>query len=886
MRILPRLVSLWNTLFRKKRLENELDDELRFTLETLTDRYIAGGMAADAARRAAIQALGGPGGFAHVREEVRQGRIGAGLDGLVLDLRHAWRRLSTAPGLTSVIVVTLALGIGANTAIFSVVHAMLLEPLPYRNADRLVFIWLDRSDVGYPRGPLSWPDLRDLREGSRTIADFGGIWATGTVALTGHGDPEQLRSALVTPNFFQVLGAESALGRTFRAEDSAPGAPPTVLLGWDLFERRFGADPSIVGRQILVNEESATVVGVMPKSFRLLLPPDSSVPDGLQVWLPIFADVEQWPRGSLFLRVIGRMRPGVTIAEARGDVAAIAHRITGELGTRRVFTTVALQADDVREIRGPLLALFAGVGILLMIACVNVASLLIARAASHARETAVRIALGASRGRLVRQSLIEGLLLMLLGAAAGLLAGSVGLRVLLAFTPESLSRLSASSIDGTVLVFTLGLSLAWGLLFSLAPIVQLWRTDVSGTLAGGGSRLLAAPVRYRTRRTLVVLQIALSVVLLVGAALLVRTFVKVQGVDPGFRSDRHLTFRVALPGRRYGTAEALAEGMGELQRRIAALPGVTGVGAISHVPYDDLPNWGLTYALAGASTTGGAPFANARAISPGLFETLGVPLVEGRFFTDDDRRSNNPVVIVDDALADRLWPGRSAIGQQFLLGQGEPTRRVSVIGVVRHLKLRSLIDDLIPQIYLPYRLWQRSPMAYVVRTDVNPSALAPDVRRAVAAFDPQLPIFDVRPFDTYVESARSIRRFTMWLAAAFALSALILTCIGVYGVLAYAVTSRRHEFGIRRALGADTRQLVRQVLQEGLRFAAAGTVGGVAGAAVAARLLQSQLYAVHPRDPVSYGAAVALLLSGAILACWIPAHRAAAISPMDALRTE
>ncbi len=427
------------------------------------------------------------------------------------------------------------------------------------------------------------------------------------------------------------------------------------------------------------------------------------------------------------------------------------------------------------------------------------------------------------------------------------------------------------------------ISVVWGVLFSLAPATELFRTGPHGSLQPR-LRSTLTPVRYRTRATLVVVQIALSVVLLIGAGLLVRAFVEVQRVDIGFRSDRHLTFRVALPDSRYGSTEAVLAAATELRRRLAALPGVTGAGAISHLPYDDLPNWGLTFALEGAPRgDSGVAKADTRSISTGLLETLGVRLVEGRFFTDDEK---TPVVIVDDMLARRLWPGRSALGQHFLLGQASPDRRVSVVGVVRHLRLRSLVEDLTPQIYIPYRIWQRSPMAYVVRTDRDPSALAADVRAAVAAFDPRLPIYDVRAMGTYVEAARATRRFTMLLAAAFAASALALTCIGVYGVLAYAVAVRRHEFGVRRALGADTVQVMREVLREGLTFAVAGSAAGLAGAAIAARLLQSQLYAVHPRDPITYGASLALLLCGAALACWIPAYRATAISPMDALRTE
>jgi predicted permease len=883
MRILRQLARLRDTLFRTHRLDRDLDEELEAAIATLAARRVASGMDPVAARRAAIAEFGGEAGLAQVRSEVREGRVGAGVDALRLDVRQAWRSLAGAPALSATIVLTLALGVGANTAIFSVVHAMLIEPLPYRDADRLLFVWLNRDDVGYARGPLSWPDFKDLREGSRTCEAFGGIWATGTVALTGDGDPEQLRAALVTPNFFDVLGARPELGRTFRTEDGVHGAAPTVLLGWELFERRYGGDPAIVGRQILVNDESATVIGVMPRTFKLLLPTDSSVPDRLQLWYPLFPDVENWPRGALFLRVIARMRPGVTLAEAREDLAAIAARINRETGGRRAFTTVALQADDVREIRGPLLALFAGVAILLLIACVNVAGLLVARAASRAKETALRLALGATRVRLIGQSLVEGLLLTTAGAALGVLVGSAALRALLAAAPDSLSRLEAAEIDLPVLAFTLGVSIAWGLIFSLAPTTELFRVDPARVLTGGSGRSSTVPVRYRTRASLVVVQIALSVVLLVGAGLLMRTFAEIRRVDPGFRSAGQWTFRMALPGSRYHTPEAVSSALGELQRRLESIPGVAGAGAISHLPYDDLPNWGLTYAAAGATDRGGSPFATTRAITPGLLETMGAQLLEGRLFTEHDRE---PVVVVDDLLARRLWPDKSAVDQHFTIGQAEPDRRVRVIGVVRHLNLRSLVDDKVPQIYVPFHVWQRSPMAFVVRTEGAPAAVAADIRSVVSAFDPRLPIFDLRRLDEYVESARSIRGFTMGLAVAFAGTALVLTCIGVYGVLAYAVASRRHEFGVRRALGADTGQVVRDVLGEGVRFAFVGCGAGLIGAALAGPFLRSQLYAVRPGDPATYAAAAALILAAAVAACWIPARRATAISPMDALRAE
>jgi putative ABC transport system permease protein len=876
MRTLRRLTSVWTTVFRRSHLDRDLDDEIRATIETLTHRYAAEGMSLDAARRAAVDDLGGTAGIIQVRENVRDGRLGAVLESMLIDLRYAWRGLRRAPGLTAVIVATLALGIGANTAIFSSVYAMLIAPLPYPHADRLAIIWLDKGQAGYPRSPLSGPDLKDLRDGSRAFDAFGGIWASGTRALTGDGPPAQLRGALVTHNFFDVLGARAAIGRTFRETDGIDGSPPTVLLGWELFERRFNADPSIVGRAIVIDDQRTTVIGVMPRSFRLLLPPDSSVPDDLQIWQPFWSGVVEQPRGNLFMRVVGRMRNGVTLDEARADVESVGRRIRDDLGEGQAFTTAALHADGVRDIRAPLLALFAGVGILLTIACVNVASLLIARAVSRSRETALRLALGASRRRLLRQSLIEGLLLTGIGAAAGVLVGGAALRALVALAPESLSRIAAARIDATVLAFTLGLSLAWGVLLSFAPAAALFTSRAPSALA-------RRPLRYHTRATLIVTQIAMSVVLLVCAGLLVRAFIRVQQVDPGFHADGRVVFRVALSESRYTTPEALVAASNDVRRRLAAIPGVTAVGAISHLPYDDLPNWYLTYAGIGSRTAGVVARADARAMSPGLFETLDVQLVDGRTFhrVDDVRR---PVAIVDEMLAGRLWPGRSAVGQEFLAGQGEPDLRVTVVGVVRHLRLRSLVDDLTPQIFVPYEQIQRSPMTYVVKTPREPLALAGDIRAAIASFDPDLPISNVRPLHDYVEGARSVRRFTMLLAVSFAACAVALTGVGVFGMLGYAVATRRREFGVRRALGADNLQVLREVLREGLSFAGAGCAAGLAAAAVASRFLEGQLYAVDPSDPVTYAASLAVVLAGAGLACWIPASRATAISPMEAVR--
>jgi putative ABC transport system permease protein len=603
---------------------------------------------------------------------------------------------------------------------------------------------------------------------------------------------------------------------------------------------------------------------------------------------PFWPDMENGPRGNLFLRVVGRMRPEATLAEAREDVAAIARNISRELGSTRQLTAIGLQADGVREIRGPLIALFAGVAILLLIASVNVAGLLVGRAVVRSHEVALRLALGAGAGRLVRLFLVEGVLLAAAGGAAGVFAGYAGLRALIALAPESLSRLEASKMDLGVLAFAA--TAAAGLLFSLAPALELLRRSALGRPLAGNWRTSTLAVRRRSRAALTTIQVALSVVLLVGAGLLVRTFVEVLRVDPGFRSEQRLTFRIAVPGR-YETREAFNAFARTIQQRIAALPGVIHAGAISHLPYADMPNWSLLY---GPETDlpPNPPSADTRAISTDLLETLGIDPVEGRFFRDEDDNPKEVPVIVDDRLARELWPDRSALGQRLTTSVagmnapiGAPNARLSVVGVVPHLRLRSLVEDFRPQIFLPWRIAQRNPMALVVATAGDPIGLAAEVRAAIASIDPLVAIYDVRPLRAYVEEARSARRFTMLLASTFAVLALALSSIGVYGVLAYAVAQRRQEIGVRSALGATAGHLTRGILREVMGSALAGCAAGLAVAAATAPLLQSQLYGVHPRDPLACGAAVVLIGIATALACWIPARRATAVSPMDALRS-
>ena len=884
MPIWPKVESFWRTVVRGRRLDDDLDEELRGYVDEIASRKIAEGIDPARARRQAVMDVGGLDG---VKERVRDVRIGRLVEETLRDVGYAWRMLRRSPGFTGAAILTLALGVGANTAIFSVVHALLIAPLPYTDPSRLVFVWADQASEGYPRAPLSGPELIDLDTRSTLFESFGAIWAT-TAALTGDNEPEQLRVGLVSHDYFSLLGAKAALGRTFEDGDWVQGPPAAILLSAAVWQRRYGSDPNIVGKRILVNGNPTTVIGVMPVGFRLLMPPDAAVPDDLEAFALLDRFLPEYPRGQRFLRVIGRMRAGVPLAAAQQDVARVgeeisrAHAYYGVAG--RKFETVLLQADSVRDIRGPLLTMFAAVAILLLIACVNVASLLIARAAARTKETAMRAALGAGNLRLLRQHLVEGLLLTALGAVAGLLLAYWGLDLLLALAPPALSRLAAARIDVTVITVSLGVVFTWGIFLSIAPLSEMWRVRLAQAIridaarSGGGGHTL--------RTVLIGGQIAMSAILVIGALLLVRTFINVQAIDPGFDATGIQSFRIAVRAPSRERAVAFHR---ELQSRLSSLPGVIGAGSISHAPYDHVPNWGGPYLEQAGDDVSTAPQADYRSLSPGALELLGVRLIEGRSFTEDDDQNARPVVIVDTRLAERMWPGRSAIGRQLGVDTfvtGKPEIRATVVGVIEHVRHRSPVEEVRDQVYFPQRQVLRNPCVYIVKTVGTPGSVMPAIRETLRALDASLPIYDVRPLSIYVDTANATRAFTMRLAVLFAIVAILLASVGIYGVIAYSVALRHREFGVRRALGARTAQVLGLVARDGSILLGCGILAGVAGAALAGWVIRGLLFGVSPWDPVTYAMAVALLVVAGLVACLLPAHRAVRANPVDALRAE
>ena len=886
MRNLARVRAMFRSLLRRKQVERDLDEELRSALQELRERHESRGLPPEAALRAAQLDLGH---IDLIKEEVRSRGVAHTLDTSWQDLRQGWRSLVRTPAVAAVIVLIFAGGVGSATAIFSVVNLLLLEPLPYQSADRLLFVWQDLTRAGYPRAPLAGPELEDLRQRGTLFSGFGGIWAN-TVALTDGTEPELLRSGLVTPDFFEVLGATAMLGRTFRPGDDAPQAPPAILLSHAVWKRRYSADPRLVGTRILVNGRPTTVIGVMPESFALLLPQDAAIPDDQQAWVLLGRNMLKSPRQQQFLRVVGRMKPDVQLAAAQREVAVIGERVGREFpeygrdGAK--FYAVGLQADATREIRPALLGLFAAVCLLLLIAGVNVAGLLITRATARHHDTAIRIAVGAGRARLFRQCLVEGLILSVLGGGVGLLVARGMVTALVSVRPPALARIDATTLEMRVFAFAALLAILWGVLFALAPLTQLFRTTVLGVLRGSGHGT-AGPAANRVRSGLVVCQVAISSVLLITSGLLAKGFYELQRASYGFNPEHVVTFKLSLAGSRLRDPAPIAVFSTELRRKLAAIPGVTAVGATSHLPFDTVPNWGSPYLPAHESDETRAGLADARSITPGYFNAVKAELVEGRWFTDADTYDSLPVAIVDTLLASRLWPNDSAIGKQVKAGPATTGRTdvmLTIVGVVRHLRHREVTRDVREQIYFPAPQSLRNPMAYVIRSDIEGSDVIAAARSIVAKLDPTLPIYDVRPLASYAVHARATRGFTMVLALAFAASALILTTIGIYGVTANNAAQRCSEFGVRYALGAQPRQVAGLVFRDAVVLAAVGAAVGCFVASAAAQLIRMQLYNVGPNYLPAYVVGAGTVLIAAVLAAWIPAWRAARLSPLDSLR--
>ena len=807
----------------------------------------------------------------------------------------ALRSLLRTRGLTALAVATLALGIGATTTIFTVVNGVLLRPLPYQDPDRLAIIWNDLGEGAQSLPAVSALDFRDYQERSRTFEGFAAASGPGLVRLrgnlTGDGDPERVDLSPVTANFFPLFGVTPALGRNFTVEEEQPNGPKVVMLSHRLWQRRYAGDPSLVGRTIAVDGIAHEVIGILPAGFRLLLPAEAFMVTDADLWAPLQYDYASAPpRNFTGFSVYGRLARGVTWAQAQAEMNLIAEQFRSEhpvhAASNLRIRVVPFHQDVVKHARPALLLLMGAVGLVLLIACANVANLLLTRATAREGEFALRAALGASRWTMLRQVLIEGGLIAAAGGALGLGLTFWTMSLLRAMRPSNLPRLADVQVDATVLAFTLVVSVATVLISALIPAVRASRVDPHAALQagmrGGGGR-----ERQRLREILVAAEVALSVVLLVGAGLLMRSFLALQDVRPGFESGDVLTFQLSLPPARYPDNRSQVEFYRRLDERLHALPGVETIGLINKLP---LTGSGTLQPFAYNEETARnweSVTADERMVSERFFESMDARLAGGRWFTERDDADAPPVAIIDESLARMAWPGENAVGKRLQVQPtGSESPFVEVVGVVQHLRMNDLARATLPQIYWPVGQSAPATVAYTVETSVEPSSLAPAVRRVVAELDKDLAVSRLAPMSDYVSANAAQRRFSLVLMAALGGIALLLAAIGVFGVISYSVTQRTREFGIRLALGENPRHTRLSVMLGGMRLVALSIAAGLAVALVGSRWISGMLYEVKPADPLTFGGIALLLAFVALLACYLPARRATRVDPALALRGE
>jgi putative ABC transport system permease protein len=808
------------------------------------------------------------------------------------DLRYALRMLLKSPGFSIVAILTLALAIGANSSIFSVVNAVLLKQLHYQNPDRLV--WIQATRQGVSRAFFSVLNFTDTRNQSQTLEHWI-AFSTWGVNLRGGTETERLQGIRISAGAFQDMGVQAAAGRTLGPNDENPNDAPVAMLGYGLWQRRFGGDPAVIGSTQVLNGEPYVVVGVLPRDFVI---PNAE----MDVVAPLRLETEprRANRGTNFLRLLARLKPGVTPAQAELELGAITDRLrqqfpkdNGNLTTPRV---VPLQDEVVGGYRQSLLLLLGAVGVVLLIACSNLANLQIARAATRQKEMAIRTALGATGWHLLRQLLAEGMVLACAGGTLGLMLATWGKDLLVALSPGDFPRAETIAIDGRVLVFCAGISLLAGLVLSLAPALRAAKSDLNLDLKAGGRTAAGDSIRNRARNLLIVGELALSLVLLVCAGLLITSFERLQSINPGFGLEQTLAVRLSLPPAKYSTGDAVKIFYDRLALRLRGLPGVESLGAASTLPMSAL-NARTEFLISGQPPVkpSDVPGAQHRWVSPGYFHAMNIPLVRGREFTDADNERSAGVVVIDRALARRFFPNRDPIGAHILitLGDSSAPPEYEIVGVVESVKHVTLTEDPTPTFYGPI---PQTPMgvvpflatnfSLVVRTGIDPEALAGSVRHELRAIDPDVAVSSVKPMRDFLAASIASRKFNLILLVALATTALLLAAGGLYGVIAYLVTQRTREIGVRLALGAQRFDIFSLVLGHSFRLVIVGVAVGLAGAIAATRLLTSLLYATSATDPFAFAAVAALLILVALLASYLPARHAMKIDPMEALRHE
>lgn len=804
---------------------------------------------------------------------------------MIQDIRYAVRMLVRNPGFALVAVLALALGIGPNSAIFSIVSAVLLRPLPVKDADRVVSVWETNAKIGLPQIPASAANYLDWKEQNQSFERMATAFALpeyGLNVVAGR-EPERVPAGKASAEFFDVLGVKPVFGRAFLEEEDRAGGPGAALVSYGMWQRMLNSDPTAVGRRITVDGVPRTVVGVLPADLQMF--------GRIDVWIPVAMNTSSPERGNRSWGVFGRLKPGVSVQQAQAEMTGIASRLARQYPeTDEGWGAVVVPLHKLVGgfLAPPLMFLLGAVGLLLLLACANVANLLLAKAAGRQKEIAVRMALGAGRLRVVRQLLIESVVVALVGGALGLLLARWSIGLLRGLIPDVFPLMQQVSIDYRVLLFTFGVSLATGLIFGAAPAIRISRADLNSTLKASGRAVTGGGVQ-KLRDGLVAAEIALALVLVVAAGLMTRSFVRLMSVNPGLRTKDVLTMQLTLPTARYPQEEQRAQFYQNLVERVEALPGVESAGAIQFLPFranflnSRISVWPFRVPGEPPVREGQEPVADFRVVTPHFFAALGIPLRYGRFFSERDQRSAPNVIIINEAMAKRHRLGENPVGKRLLLPPWDQPAR-EIVGVVADVKLYSLDWAVEPAVYVPYAQKSDEVMSLVVRSGQDWQALTAAIRHEVQALDPQQPIADVRAMEAVMSDSTMLRRLAMGMIGAFAVLALVLATVGIYGLTAYTVSQRTHEIGLRMALGARGADVLRQIVGRGTVVALIGVAVGTAGALGVARLLQGFLFGITSTDPVILVGGPAALLGIAVLASYIPARRAAKVEPMEALR--
>ena len=878
----------FRALRQREHVINDIDREMRSHVELQTEANMRAGMSPAEAREQAHRSFGNLNKAVDAAYDVKGGGL---FETLLQDVRYGARMLGKHKAFSAVAVVTLALGIGANTAIFSVVNELLLRPLPYRDAERVVMLW-EVTPEGRHQNTTSRANFRAWRDQNASFERMA-AFTDQRFNLTGTGEPEELSVQFGTPELFRVLGVEPLLGRTFSPDDDGPGKPPVAILSYALWQRRFGGQSNIVGQQITLSGEKFSVIGVMPANFQFHIKNRSGTGRPAELWtiLPMPAGAGANERGR-FLSVVARLKEGVPVDQAGAELRTIAARLSDEVpqfNKNYTAEVLPLREQFFGNVRRPLWLMLGAVGFVLLIACANVANLLLSLATSREKEIALRAALGARRVRIVRQLLTESLLLALLGSALGLGFAWLGIKALVAISPRDLVSLQSVGLNVSVLLWTLGVSLLTGVIFGLAPALHISRLNLNDSLKEGGkSESAQAGGSRRLRSALVVSEIALAVVLLASAGLLIKSFVRLQQVDRGFNPDNVLTMVIRLPDASYSQDPQIVNFFVQALERVRTLPSVRSAGIINFLPlYGGLgSNTGFKIEGRPEPPPGRGPGTDVRVVDAGYFQTMGIPLLRGRNFTEMELREPKKVILINEALARKHFPNEDPVGKRLDVAMFETPFWAEIVGVVGNVRYDSLIDETPPAVYFPHPDLAYSFMTLVVRTDGDPAAIAPAVQREIRALDANQPVSDVRTMDQVMSEWVSRSRFNTLLLGLFAGLATLLSAVGIFGVMNYSVALRTRELGLRLAIGAQPRQVLLLVLKQGLLLTVFGVIIGLAAAFALTRLLSGLLFGVEAFDVSTFTTISLLLVFVSLLACYLPARRAMRIDPLRALRYE